>query len=287
MADSTFDVRILQQSVLEARFGPHYHGHDNTDADRVTLITLSYHIELRTLGRFEIYQDGVQLTFCGKVQKKPLELLKALISHGARKVSVVMLAGELWPDADGASALNSFTAALHRLRQLLGSERVILKQDDEISIDRELVWVDAWAFEELLIAARQPLKQGDEVRALEIIREAIALYQGSFLPCEPEKSWAFTYREHLRGRFTHAAGKVCRYLEAQGETHEAIDCYRDGLKIDHLSEEFYQQLMLCYLQAGLHAEAAVVWECCRKNLALHLAIAPSPKTMEIYRMISR
>ena len=43
--------------------------------------------------------------------------------------------------------------------------------------------------------------------------------------------------------------------------------------------------MLCYLQAGLHAEAALAYHTCRKNLALHLGIAPSPRTEEIYRMI--
>jgi two-component SAPR family response regulator len=81
-------------------------------------------------------------------------------------------------------------------------------------------------------------------------------------------------------------GAVCRYLETCGEVHQAISCYQDALQIDQLSEAFYQQLMLCYHQAGLHAEAAVVYDCCRKNLAINLTIAPSPKTTEIYRMIT-
>ena len=259
---------------------------DYTEYYSATSVEMVHSIAIYTLGRFEIHLQGLPLKFSGKLQKKPLELLKSLIAHGAKRVSAAMLASELWPDADGASAMNSFNVALHRLRHLLGSERGVRKSDDEIFLDQELVWVDAWAFEKLLVAARKPLMQGNEEQALELIREAVALYRGPFLPCEPDKPWAFTYRAHLRGRFTHAAGTLCRYIECHGETREAIDCYRDGLEIDHLSEEFYQQLMLCYFQAGLHAEAAVVWECCRKNLAIHLAIAPSPKTMEIYRMIT-
>jgi DNA-binding SARP family transcriptional activator len=43
--------------------------------------------------------------------------------------------------------------------------------------------------------------------------------------------------------------------------------------------------MLCYHQTGLHAEAAIAYTTCRKNLAIHLGIAPSPRTEEIYRMI--
>jgi DNA-binding SARP family transcriptional activator len=284
MTDSTLHDHILPFSAPEVELSPQYL--DFPEDTNVFPVETVYPISIYTLGRFEIQLNGVPLKFSGKVQKKPLELLKMLIAHGVKRISAVMLAGELWPDADGAAAMNSFNVALHRLRHLLDSDHVIRKQEDEIYLDRELVWVDAWGFEELLIAARQPLNLGDEGRALDLIRDAVALYPGPFLPCEPDISWAFTYREHLRGRFTHAAGTVCRYLESHGETSEAIDCYRDGLQIDNLSEEFYQQLMLCYIQAGLHAEAAVVWECCRKNLAIHLAISPSPKTMEIYRMIT-
>lgn len=276
--------KTLQPTASEDEFSLQYC--DYTEDTPGASIDMVYPIAIHTLGRFEIHLNGMPLEFSGKVQKKPLELLKMFIAHGAKRVPAVMLAGELWFDADGDSAMNSFNVTLHRLRHLLGSERAIRKLDDEIFIDQELVWVDAWAFEKLLVAARKPLKLGNEELALELIRKAVSLYQGPFLPCEPDKPWAFTYREHLKGRFTHAAGTVCRYLECHGETHQAIDCYRDGLEIDHLSEEFYQQLMLCYLQAGLHAEAARVWEICRKNLAIHLAISPSPKTMEIYRMIT-
>jgi DNA-binding SARP family transcriptional activator len=74
-------------------------------------------------------------------------------------------------------------------------------------------------------------------------------------------------------------------VDEQGETHQAIACYRDGQEIDHLTENFYQQLMLCYHQTGLHAEAAIAYTTCRKNLAIHLGIAPSPQTEEFYRMI--
>jgi DNA-binding SARP family transcriptional activator len=274
----------LQPSTSEDAPSPQYDDYSGYSSEPP--VETVHPIGIYTLGRFEIHLNGVPLEFSGKVQKKPLELLKMLIACGARRVSAMKLAGELWLDADGDSSMNSLGVALHRLRHLLGSERAVRKSDDEIFLDQELVWVDAWAFEKQLLAARQPLKLGNEEQALELIRKAVSLYQGPFLPCEPDKSWAFTYREQLRGRFTHAAGAVCRYLESHGETREAIDCYRDGLEIDHLSEEFYQQLMLCYLQAGLHAEAAVAWECCRKNLAIHLAIAPSHKTMEIYRMIT-
>ncbi len=246
----------------------------------------SRRLTVHTLGRFELACNGVPLTFSGKVPKKPLEMLKILLSHGGRTVTTGHFIEALWPDATGAAAMDSLTTTLRRLRQLLGSEKVIRLQQGEVELDRQQVWVDAWLFEELLIKARDSHARGDESHADTLKRQALLLYQGHFLPGDVDKSWSFACRERLRVKFTHHAGLLCRRLDEQGETRQAIACYREGLEIDHLSEEFYQQLILCCHQEGLHAEAAAAYERCRKNLALNLGIAPSPRTEEIYRMIT-
>jgi two-component SAPR family response regulator len=238
-----------------------------------------------TLGRFELQLNGAPVTFSGKAPKKPLEMLKILLANGGRSIATGVFIEALWPDATGAAAMDSLTTTLQRLRRLLGSEKVVTVHQGEVNLDRRQVWVDAWAFEELLRKARESLPLGDKTGADVMIRQAVALYRGHFLPGDSDKPWSFTCRERLRGKFAHHAGVLCRRLDEQGETHQAIACYRDGLEIDHLSEEFYQQLMLCYYQAGLHAEASVAYHTCRKNLAITLGIAPSPRTEEIYRKI--
>lgn len=57
-------------------------------------------LKLRTLGAFEMMTDDGPVSFTGKVQKKPLDLLKALIAFGSKEVSETRLTDELWPDAD-------------------------------------------------------------------------------------------------------------------------------------------------------------------------------------------
>jgi DNA-binding SARP family transcriptional activator len=243
-------------------------------------------LTINTLGRFELVRYGEPLRFSRKAPKRVLELLKFLVAQGGRPVHPDDIISAIWPEALGDTAQNSFTIALHRLRRLLGSGHLLQVEDGTVSLDRRHVRVDAWEFEELLAAARESLGRGEEATAIALIRRAVALYRGHFLPQDSDKPWSVAYRDRLRGKFTHNMGAVCRYLETCGEVHQAIACYQDGLQIDHLSEAFYQQLMLCYLKAGLHAEAAVVYDCCRKNLAINLTIAPSLKTTEIYRMIT-
>lgn len=48
-----------------------------------------------TLGRFGLVRDGVPIHFYGKVPRKPLELLKAIITCGGRGVSEEQLVGHL------------------------------------------------------------------------------------------------------------------------------------------------------------------------------------------------
>jgi DNA-binding SARP family transcriptional activator len=240
---------------------------------------------INTLGRFEIAKDGARIEFSGKAPKKPLDLLKMLLINGGRNMTADSLAETLWPDASGDAAADSLTTSIQRLRHLLGSESVIRVKLREVGLDRRVVRVDAWDFEKSLRHSREALCQGDEARAEQLNRYAQTLYQGHFLPCDSDKSWSFAYRERLRGKFLRLAGSLCRKLIEQGDTRQAIACYQDSLEIDHLAEEFYQQLMHCYYRAGFHAEAAVVYQTCRKNLALNLGIAPSPRTEEIFRMI--
>ena len=73
-----------------------------------------YPIKIYTLGSFRLLKDDGPFQFTGKVQRKPLEMLKALIALGGKDISESRLCDILWPDADGDSALKSFEMTLHR-----------------------------------------------------------------------------------------------------------------------------------------------------------------------------
>ena len=241
---------------------------------------------IQTLGRFELLLDGEPLRFSRKAPTRTLDLLKFLVAQGRHPVHLDVIISCFWPDASQDAALNSLTIALHRLRKLFGTVNFLTVKDGVVSLDERFVRVDAWEFEQLLVFAKDALVQGDEATAITLIRRAVTLYRGHFLPGDCNKSWSVAYRDRLQSKFNHNMGTVCRHHVDRGELQQAIACYQDGLDIDHLTEDFYQQLMLCYYKAGLYAEAAVVYDCCRKNLAINLAISPSPKTVEIYRMIT-
>ncbi|MDA8135452.1 MAG: hypothetical protein M0T82_12595, partial [Desulfobacteraceae bacterium] len=72
-----------------------------TGTDLLALDEWPYPLKIFTLGQFKIVRDGTPFMFSGKVQKKPLEMLKALIAMGGAHVPVEKVTEALWPDADG------------------------------------------------------------------------------------------------------------------------------------------------------------------------------------------
>lgn len=102
-------------------------------------------LRLRVLGGFEVAIDGQPLSFEGKVQKRPLELLQALAVHGPAPVPVATLMDELWPELDGDAARKAFDAALLRLRRLLGTSATALRLEaGAVHLDATVMGCDLW-----------------------------------------------------------------------------------------------------------------------------------------------
>jgi ATP/maltotriose-dependent transcriptional regulator MalT len=156
-------------------------------------------LRIYTLGRFGVVKRGVPLRFAGKAQKKPLELLKALIALGGRDVSEAKLADALWPEAEGDAAVQALRTTLFRLRKLIGEE-VILRQDGRLTLDPTCCWVDCWAFERLSSddTADSPVR-------LERLRK---LHQGPFLDGTDDAPWARPLRNRLQAKLARLLGTL-------------------------------------------------------------------------------
>jgi LuxR family maltose regulon positive regulatory protein len=240
-------------------------------------------LKIYTLGRFGIVKDGKPVRFSGKVQQKPLSLLKVLIALGGRSVSTYQIYDALWPDSDGDAAHTAFSTTLYRLRQLLGYEKAVHVQEGKLTLDDRYCWVDAWAFERLLTQADDLCHKDLTGKAIDLMQKAINMYHGHFL--EEGQMWVVTLREHLRNRFMQTVKNLGAYRENIGQWDQAINCYQKGLEVDDLAEEFYQRLMICYQHLGFRSDAFSVYQRCRKTLTAALGIAPSPETRAIYESL--
>jgi DNA-binding SARP family transcriptional activator len=228
-------------------------------------------LKVYAFGRFEIFKDGSRLLFSGKIQRKPLDMLKLLIAHGGKDLRDELITEALWPEADGDAAYQSYETTLYRLRRMIGVDNAILRQEGCLTLDPRYWWTDAWAFEWML-----------ETNHCE---KALALYRGRFLDGDGEKQWLVPMRERLRSKFLRATTGMGETYEQSEQWDKALECYRKALEADSLAEEFYQRLMTCYQRLGRRAEALAVYNRCRDVLSKVLGIGPSHKTEELYLAI--
>lgn len=230
-------------------------------------------IRIVTLGRFDVYVNDNRLEFPRKLPRKTLSLLKTIIAFGVRDVPEQALCDALWPDDDGDAAANALSITLVRLRRLLGMTEAILHQGGRMSLNPELCWVDAQAFERRLA----PDKLADA--------GTLALYGGSFLPEDESEPWSVATRERLRGRFIDALSDCGAALEDAEDPASAIRCYLRGIEADPVVEGFHRGLMRCYERTGRRTEAISAYRRMKQILSVVLGIPPSEASQRQYRML--
>lgn len=237
-----------------------------------------YPVKIYTLGRFEIVMNGDPLVFSGKMQKKPLEMLKAVIAMGGKYVSAEQLTHALWPDADGDLAHKSFEVTLSRLRKLLGHEKIITYIGGQLSLDNLRCRVDSL----VLDSAMKSMVTMADADPAEIFDQVIRMYEGPFLSGDNSLPWFLSRRDILHKQMLRILMKAGRHYESLGQSEKALDYYAKGIEIDCLAESFYQRYMVCCRELGHRAEAVKAYRSCFRLLEDHLNITPSETTEIIY-----
>ena len=240
-------------------------------------------VRIRALGRFEVELAGTLMRFEGKAQRKPLAMLKILIAAGDRSVSIEELIERLWPNPDDGGR-KAFDITVHRLRKLIACDEAVAVADRHASLDARFVWVDAWALERLLeplVPLAGPPACADRLEAA--ASRALALFDGQFLPDEPDTPWVLGPRHRIASRMQRCAALLGGHREATGQWQSAGELYQRMIELDPLAESFYRRQMICLRAQARRAEAVEVFRRCRHMLSTRLGIAPDRDTEQVYR----
>lgn len=258
---------------------------DEADAD-----AWPWPVRIHALGSFTLTVNDAPLQLSAKTQRKPLELLKALVAQGGREAPLDAVTGALWPDADGDAAHQSLKTTVHRLRKLLGVESAVRVQGGKISLSRQHCWVDAWALEKRLAELDAAQKTGsyDASTFSERLEPLWSRYTGPFLGDETNCGWELAYRDRLHRRLVRLVETAGIQCEAAGDRQQAIAWDLRGLDIEPLDEAFYRRLMNAYHADGRSAEATAVYRRCQAVLEQSLGMEmPSAPMQADYERIRR
>lgn len=236
-------------------------------------------LRIFTLGQMRVVVNGEPLRSGGKAQRRPLALLRCLLTRGGRPVPVTLLRkalGEDDPAGEGHGDVHysrgAFDMALSRLRRLLAVPDLLRLDDGFLSLDENLCWVDAWAVEHWLIQADA---QPSPVCGRILLEQALHLYDGEFLEGE-DAAWAVLARERIRARLLRVARRLGRALEEEGRWVEAGDLYERLREFFPLDEDVCLHLIRSHVRRGEFAQASGIYARCREVLAKVLGVLPNP-----------
>ncbi|MGW0781511.1 BTAD domain-containing putative transcriptional regulator [Streptomyces sp. NPDC002913] len=210
-------------------------------------------------------------------------LLTVLALRAGRTVPVGMLVDEVWDGDPPADAPGALQALVGRLRRALGRDAVASDENGyRLAADPD--GVDLYRFERLAGEGARALAEGDAVKAVTVLDDALALWHGPALADLPDRAVAAARWEALRldARRTRIEAGL-----AQGRADDALPELA-GLCADHPLDEPLQALRIRALRdAGRTAQALAAYDEVRTLLADRLGADPGPALRALHEELLR
>lgn len=246
-------------------------------------------LTVRMLGSFTICQGDKCVDDHSNRMRKVWLLLAYLIytrnSRSTQDSYLALLQGSKNPDEieDPSGRLKALfyraRAMLDQLYDKAGHDLIVRKNGTYAWNTEIPISLDVEAFEALCSKANAAA--GDE--QLELYLNALALYQGDFLPKLSMEHWAMPINAYYHKLFLDAAAHTLELLEERERWNDVTAVCRQALKIEPYSEELYQHLMRSQLALGDRESVLRAYEQMSELLFDTFGVMPSDESRQLYR----
>lgn len=238
-------------------------------------------VVIQALGTLRVWRDGRLLTNEDWTYSKPRELLMYLLSHPDGKTRD-QIGLDLWPEASPARLRSSFHVTMHHVRRVLGAAEWVAYEGGRYRfVAAEATAYDVTSF----LATLDRAAALDGEARLQVLEEAVAVWQGDYLDDAGFGSWSDAVRDDLRRRFIDACIAAGTLHLAAGRADTAADRARRVLATDNLDERAHRLLMESHAAAGRSGDALRHFNTLTILFREELGAPPSPETAEIARRL--
>ncbi|MFD4629277.1 BTAD domain-containing putative transcriptional regulator [Streptomyces sp. NPDC058284] len=241
-------------------------------------------IGIRVLGTVALERDG-HIDLLGSAKERLL--LAALSLDAGRPVSLDTLIHRLWEEAPPAkprAGLHTYAARLRRRLRTAGSSDLLIQRAHTYLLDVGPEQVDCHRFDQLTARARSLSDRSDDGAALDLLREAAALWRG-----EPLAGLSGLWVESIRATLSQKqlAAHLTRFRIELRRRHFAELVPEVAALFDQYpgDETLAAQLMTATYGCGRQAEALRVYETVRRHLGEHLGTDPGEPLTRLHRLI--
>ncbi len=243
-------------------------------------------VEFRILGRIEVRADAGTVAL-GSLKQRIL--LATLLLNPGRTVPVRKLVRSLWGDEPPPSAMANLRTYANRLRRALpgcadGGPR-IAGRASSYQLALQQGELDLHVFTERAGAGQVALSRGNYATAARYLGEALSACRGAVLEDLADSdaiAGLIAPIEELRLSVTED------HLDARlglCEHREVIAPLREFIAEHPLRERPWAQLVTALYRSGDPAGALAVYADCRRVLADHLGLEPSPDLARLHRAV--
>ncbi|TAM61065.1 hypothetical protein EPN52_03615 [bacterium] len=250
--------------------------------------TVATTLDLRCLGTFTATRGGAVLPAGGFVRRRPLTVLKILLTNYGRIVARDELVEMLWPELPPKDAVTMLKVAVHYLRRGLGAaggSRAAFVMTEGEGYAFDVASPHRLDAKEFLAASNEGVRQerlGCREPALAAFEAAAQLYVGDYLEDEPYSDWCRERRSELRQTYMTVLRRAARLHDDGGEVEAAVAAYRRTLEVDPCLEDVHRDLMALLWRHGRRADALRQYQMCARALHEELGVLPLEETQALY-----
>ncbi len=245
-------------------------------------------VQVYTMGKFEVYVDGQRVPHQAWKRDKSLQLFQFMIIACHRKaLHKEQLIDRLWEDEMDDQG---FKVALHGISKVLEPEKkshanskYIERNNHAYALMADDIWVDIYDFDALLAEGNRMI-QSDPAQAQILLREALKMHTGVFLPDRIYEDWSADERERIQLSFLNASTALAELVLPTNPT-ESIQLCQDALLGDITWEDAYRIQMAAFFTKGNRPMAIKTYKVCEKVLDEEMSIKPLPETKKLYQTI--
>ena len=244
--------------------------------------------EITMFGEFTISNGINTITDQANRSKKVWTLLEYLIVHRDRAIPQKELIDLLWPGSDTKDPVNTLKVLMHRVRTLLdelgadsGKKMIYYKSGAYGWNDELKVSIDTDRFDMIL---QQAMEEADQ-KKLDLLLEAIHLYEGDFLQKNGSESWIMQISRQYRAKLLLAASEACKMLFEQAAFDEMINICKQIIKFAPYEEEFYVYLLKGLIKTQQADKAQEEYHRVSELFFREFGITPSEELTALYKEV--
>ena len=240
-------------------------------------------LQVKMFGKFELTYGEKQISCTGSRSKLLWNLVAYLLCHKGELVSSEELIPIIWKYDKNDNPAGAMRTAIHRTRSMLSELTGDTSVQFLISKNGGYMWnpeieteIDVEKFDKLAV-------DGIDHSDIETCFEAMALYEGNFLPMQSSEMWVMPVQAYYHNLYESLIDHLVPLLEQENRFEKGIAICEDALKIDPYSEKIYQYLMRFLLIADERQEVVRIYEEMSKLLLTTFGIMPDQESRALYR----